>query len=71
MRESKPLMGPISSVRTKNAMKFVAAQNPNAVIFNCKTYDGVISCEQLITSLRPVFSKIGTGVDAEIGIDVD
>jgi len=31
------------------------------------TYNSAICCKQLITSLCPAFSKIATGVDAEIG----
>jgi hypothetical protein len=35
------------------------------------TYNSVICCEQLITSLCPAFSKTGTGVNTEIGASVD
>jgi len=30
-------------------------------------YNSAIWCEQLITTLCPAFSKMATGVDAEIG----
>jgi len=33
--------------------------------------NSAVSCEQLITGLCLVFSKAGTGVDAEIGAGVD
>jgi len=34
-------------------------------------YNSAICCEQLITGLYPAFSKMGTGLDAEIGAGVD